>query len=101
VPLRLRLWRRRRVQLRLHRRRLYLRVRLNRSPSRPLVAAAPPACRGGPMGEPTMCMPLEQCRELLVELQQLRLRITALEQVVANAVQQGEAAQQSGTEVVR
>jgi hypothetical protein len=48
------------------------------------------------MADPTMCMPVEQCRELLVELQQLRLRITALEQVVANAVQQGEDAEQSG-----
>jgi hypothetical protein len=48
-----------------------------------------------------MCMPLEQCRELLVELQQLQLRITALEQVVANVVQQGGEAAQSGTEVVR
>lgn len=36
------------------------------------------------MADPTMCMPVEQCRELLVELQQLRLRITALEQVVAD-----------------
>jgi hypothetical protein len=49
----------------------------------------------------TMCMPLEQCRELLVELQQLRLRITALEQVVANVVQQSEEAEESGKEVVR
>jgi hypothetical protein len=53
------------------------------------------------MADPTMCMPVEQCRELLVELQQLRLRLTALEQVVANAVQQGEKAEQSGTEVAR
>jgi hypothetical protein len=53
------------------------------------------------MPDPTMCMPLEQCRELLVELQQLRLRITALEQAVANVVQQGEDAAQNGTEVVR
>jgi hypothetical protein len=48
-----------------------------------------------------MCMPVEQCRELLVELQQLRLRITALEQIAASAVQQGEEAVQSGTEVAR
>jgi hypothetical protein len=41
-----------------------------------------------------MCMPVEQCRELLVELQRMRLRLTALEQVVANAVQDGEQAQQ-------
>ncbi len=53
------------------------------------------------MAEPTMCMPVEQCRELLVELQQLRLRLTALEQVVANAVQQGEQAEQSSTAVVQ
>ncbi len=53
------------------------------------------------MAEPTMCMPVEQCRELLVELQQLRLRLTALEQVVANAVQQGEHAEQSSTAVVQ
>ncbi len=53
------------------------------------------------MADPTMCMPVEQCRELLVELQQLRLRITALEQIVASAVQQGEDVEQSGTEVVR
>ncbi len=46
------------------------------------------------MTEPTLCMPVEQCRELLVELQQLRLRLTALEQVVANAVQVGEQAQE-------
>lgn len=46
------------------------------------------------MTEPTLCMPVEQCQELLVELQQLRLRLTALEQVVANAVQVGEQAQQ-------
>ncbi len=54
------------------------------------------------MAEPTMCMPVEQCRELLVELQQLRLRLSALEQVVANAVQQGEhAPEQSSTAVVQ
>jgi hypothetical protein len=54
------------------------------------------------MPDPKMCMPLEQCRELLVELQQLRLRLTALEQVVANAVQQaGDEVDQSGTGVVR
>jgi hypothetical protein len=44
--------------------------------------------------EPTLCMPVEQCQELLVELQQLRLRLTALEQVLADAVQVGEQAQQ-------
>ncbi len=53
------------------------------------------------MADATMCMPVEQCRELLVELQQLRLRITALEQVVANAVQQGQQTEQSGTEAAR
>lgn len=53
------------------------------------------------MAEPTMCMPVEQCRELLVELQHLRLRITALEQVVANAVQQGEHAQPPTPAVVQ
>jgi hypothetical protein len=53
------------------------------------------------MAEPTMCMPVEQCRELLVELQQLRLRLTALEQVVADAVQQGEHVGQSSTAVVQ
>lgn len=46
------------------------------------------------MSDPTLCMPVEQCRELLVELQQLRLRLTALEQTVADAVQVGEHAQQ-------
>ncbi len=46
------------------------------------------------MTEPTLCMPVEQCQELLVELQQLRLRLTALEQVVAKPVQVGEQAQQ-------
>jgi hypothetical protein len=49
------------------------------------------------MADPTMCMPLEQCRGLLVELQQLRLR-AALEQVVARPVQPGQPAEQSGTE---
>jgi formate-dependent phosphoribosylglycinamide formyltransferase (GAR transformylase) len=39
-------------------------------------------------------MSVEQCRELLVELQQLGLRLIAQEQVVANAVQVGEQAQQ-------
>lgn len=39
-------------------------------------------------------MPVEQCQELLVELQQLRPRLTALEQMVANAVQVGEQPQQ-------
>lgn len=53
------------------------------------------------MADPTMCMPVEQCSELLVELQQLRLRLTALEQIVANAVQQGQEAVQSGTELAR
>jgi hypothetical protein len=48
-----------------------------------------------------MCMPLEQWPELLVELQQLRLRLTALEQVVANAVQHGQQAEQSGSEPAR
>jgi hypothetical protein len=32
------------------------------------------------------CMPLEDCRRLLVELQELRLRITTLEQSVADFV---------------
>jgi hypothetical protein len=45
-----------------------------------------------------MCMPMEQCRKLLGELQQLRLRLTALEQVVANAVQDGEEAEQASSE---
>jgi cytidine deaminase len=33
-----------------------------------------------------MCMPVEQCRQLLVELQDLRLKITAMEQAVAEVV---------------
>jgi hypothetical protein len=53
------------------------------------------------VGDHKTCMPVEQCRALLVELQHLRLRITALEQVVANVVQQGEDVEPSGTEVVR
>lgn len=48
-----------------------------------------------------MCMPVEQCRELLVELQQLRLRLTALEQVVASAVQDVEQAEQPSSESTR
>lgn len=50
------------------------------------------------MREPTLCMPVEQCRELLVELQQLRLRLTALEQTIAHAVQVGEHPQQVSDE---
>jgi len=46
-------------------------------------------------------MPVEQCRELLVELQQLRLRLSTLEQVVATALRQGEHAEQSSTAVVQ
>lgn len=45
-----------------------------------------------------MCMPVEQCRELLIELQQLRLRLTAMEQVVANAVQYGDQVEQASSE---
>jgi hypothetical protein len=48
-----------------------------------------------------MCMPVEQCRELLVELQQLRVRITALEQVVATAVNDVEQAEHASTEQTR
>jgi hypothetical protein len=48
-----------------------------------------------------MCMPVEQCRELLVELQQLRLRLTTLEQVVASAVNDIEQADQASTEPIR
>jgi hypothetical protein len=36
-------------------------------------------------------MPLEDCRRLLVELQELRLRITTLEQAVADFVNAAEA----------
>ncbi len=42
-----------------------------------------------------MCMPVEQCRQLLVELQDLRLKMTALEQAVAEVlkgVDQGSSA---------
>lgn len=53
------------------------------------------------MADPSMCMPIEQCRELLVELQQLRLRITALEQVVADVVQQGDDGEQRESDVVQ
>jgi hypothetical protein len=60
-----------------------------------MVTSPRPTAEGGdPVTEPTLYMPVEQCQELLVELQQLRLRLTALEQVVANAVQVGEQAQQ-------
>lgn len=45
-----------------------------------------------------MCMPVEQCRELLVELQQLRVRITVLEQVVATAVNDVEQVAHASTE---
>jgi cytidine deaminase len=43
--------------------------------------------------EQSACMPLGECRQLLVELQALRLRATALEETVArfvNAVDRGE-----------
>ena len=50
------------------------------------------------MSEPALCMPVDQCRELLVELQQLRLRLTALDQTVADAVQVGEHARQVSDE---
>lgn len=53
------------------------------------------------MNEPTMCMPVQQCRELLIELQQLRLRLTALEQVVASAVQDVEQDEQPSVETSR
>lgn len=43
-------------------------------------------------------MPVEQCRELLVELQQLRLRLTAIEQVVASAVNDVEQADRDSAE---
>jgi cytidine deaminase len=33
-----------------------------------------------------MCMPVDQCRQLLVELQDLRLKITAMEQAGAEVV---------------
>lgn len=33
-----------------------------------------------------MCMPVEQCRQLLVELQDLRLKITAMEHAVADVL---------------
>lgn len=49
---------------------------------------------GERVGEATMCISVEQCHELLVELQQLRLRLTALEQMVANAAQVGELVKQ-------
>ena len=43
------------------------------------------------------CMPVGQCRELLVELQAVRLRVTALEQAVAGYVSAvDDAAQRSG-----
>jgi hypothetical protein len=48
-----------------------------------------------------MCMPVEQCRELLVELQQLRLRLTTLEQVVASVVNDIEQTDQASTEPIR
>lgn len=39
-----------------------------------------------------MCMPLDQCRQLLVELQDLRLEITTMEQAVAEVVNRAEPA---------
>lgn len=44
------------------------------------------------MTEDVTCMPLDQCRDLLIELQAVRLRVTALEQAVAGYVQQAEGA---------
>ncbi len=38
------------------------------------------------MTDSEMCMPVEQCQQLLVELQNLRLKITAMEQAVADVV---------------
>lgn len=38
------------------------------------------------MTDTEMCMPVDQCRQLLVELQDLRLKITAMEQAVAEVV---------------
>ena len=53
------------------------------------------------MSEPTLRMQVEQCRELPVELQQVRQRLTALEQVVPDAVQHGERAEQPPSEPTR
>ncbi len=39
------------------------------------------------MSDDVACMPVGQCRELLVELQAIRLRVTTLEQAVADYVQ--------------
>ena len=41
------------------------------------------------------CMPVGQCRELLVELQAVRLRVTALEQAVADYVRAVDDADQA------
>jgi hypothetical protein len=41
--------------------------------------------------EQEACMPLEDCRRLLVELQELRLRISALEHSVADFVNKADA----------
>lgn len=38
------------------------------------------------MTDSERCMPVDQCRQLLVELQNLRLKITAMEQAVADVV---------------
>ncbi|MBW3550883.1 MAG: hypothetical protein KY442_08695 [Proteobacteria bacterium] len=40
------------------------------------------------------CMPVGQCRQLLVELQAVRLRVTALEQAVADYVRAADDAGQ-------
>jgi hypothetical protein len=41
-----------------------------------VISPRPTAEGGDPVTEPTLFMPVEQCQELLVELQQLRLRLT-------------------------
>lgn len=46
------------------------------------------------MTDSNACMPLEDCRRMLLELQELRLRLTTLEQTVAgfvNSVEGGRA----------
>lgn len=42
----------------------------------------------------TACLPVGRCRELLVELQAVRLRVTALEQAVAEYVRTVDEAEQ-------
>lgn len=83
---------RERVQLRLYRRGLLLRLRLTAGRPRIPLRTLAPASGHMPKGatesvtDTEMCMPVDQCRQLLVELQDLRLKITAMERAGAEVV---------------